>query len=70
MIALKEEKDIMLVITRKPNEEIKIGLNGEITVTVVEVRGNQVRLGIDAERSIPVHRKEVYDQIQDDKKSA
>lgn len=57
----------MLVITRKPNEEIKIGPNGEITVTVVEVRGNQVRLGINADRNVPIHRKEVYDQIQEEK---
>ncbi|HEX9639832.1 MAG TPA: carbon storage regulator CsrA [Candidatus Krumholzibacteria bacterium] len=48
----------MLVLSRKRNEKIIIG--EDITVTVLEVRGDQVQLGIDAPRSIPVHRHEVY----------
>jgi len=51
----------MLVLTRKAGESIVIG--NEITVTVVEVRNGQVRLGIEAPRSIEVHRKEVYEQV-------
>lgn len=49
----------MLVLTRKKDESIVIG--HEITVTVVEVRGDKVRLGISAPTDIPVHRKEVED---------
>jgi carbon storage regulator len=51
----------MLVLTRKQGESIVIG--NEVTVTVVEVRPGQVRLGIEAPRSIEVHRKEVYEQV-------
>jgi carbon storage regulator len=51
----------MLVLTRKKNESIVI--NDVIKVTVVEVRGDKVRLGIEAPRSIEVHREEVYEQI-------
>lgn len=51
----------MLVLSRKQNESIVIA--GTITVTVVEIAGNKIRLGIDAPRDVPVHRKEVYDAI-------
>jgi len=51
----------MLVLSRYKDESIMIG--EEIEVTVVDVRGNKVRLGITAPRSIPVHRKEVYEAI-------
>ena len=51
----------MLVLTRKVKESITIGNN--ITISVVEIRGNQVRLGIEAPRSTPVNRTEVYDSI-------
>ncbi|MHC4636218.1 MAG: carbon storage regulator CsrA [Planctomycetota bacterium] len=50
----------MLVLTRKKDESIIIGDNIEITVT--EVSGNRVRLGINAPKEIIVHRKEIYDQ--------
>ncbi len=52
----------MLVLSRYKDESIIIGDNVEITV--VDVRGNKVRLGINAPTSIPVHRKEVYERIQ------
>jgi len=52
----------MLVLSRHKDESIIIGDNVEITV--VDVRGNKVRLGINAPTSIPVHRKEVYKKIQ------
>jgi carbon storage regulator len=51
----------MLVLSRKKNESIVI--NSDITVTVVEIRGDKVRLGIAAPKEIPVHRQEVYDAI-------
>lgn len=51
----------MLVLSRKKDESIII--NNDITVVVVEVRGDKVRLGIQAPKDVPVHRKEVHDAI-------
>lgn len=51
----------MLVLSRKKNESIVI--NNDITVTVVEIRGDKVRLGIVAPKEVPVHRQEVFDAI-------
>jgi len=51
----------MLVLSRKKNESIVI--NNDIVVTVVEIRGDKVRLGIVAPKEAPVHRQEVYDAI-------
>src|SRR2546425_13033581 len=53
---------IVLVLTRRANQSIMIG--HEIVVTVLEVRGDQVRLGIKAPRSIDVHREEIFVQLQ------
>ncbi len=52
----------MLVLSRKKNESIII--NDVITVTVVEIRGDKVRLGIEAPKDVSVHRREVYEAIQ------
>jgi carbon storage regulator len=52
----------MLIISRKIDEEICIGDN--IVVSLVDIRGDKVRLGITASKEIPVHRKEVYEGIQ------
>ena len=52
----------MLVLSRKKNESIVVDDN--IKVTVVEIRGDKVRLGIDAPREVPVHREEVYAAIR------
>ena len=52
----------MLVLSRKKNESIVI--NDSIVVTVIEVRGDKVRLGITAPRDVPVHRQEVYEAIK------
>lgn len=52
----------MLCLCRKRNEKLMIG--DDITVTVLEIRGDKVRLGIEAPADIPVHRREVYDAIQ------
>jgi len=58
----------MLVLSRKKNESIII--NDNITVTVVEIRGDKVRLGIDAPKNVSVHRREVYEAIQNQKARA
>ena len=52
----------MLVLSRHRDESIMIG--DEIVVTIVDIRGDKVRLGINAPSSIPVHRQEVFDAIQ------
>lgn len=52
----------MLVLSRKRNESIII--RDDIIVTVVEVRGDKVRLGIEAPKDVPVHRREVYEAIK------
>ena len=52
----------MLVLSRKKNERIVI--DDKIVVTVVEIRGDKVRLGIEAPRDVPVHRREIHDAIQ------
>jgi carbon storage regulator len=51
----------MLVLSRKKNESIVI--NDDITLTIVEIRGDKVRIGVEAKPEIPVHRKEVWDAI-------
>jgi len=51
----------MLVLSRKKNESIVI--NENIVITVVEVRGDKVRLGIQAPREVPIHRSEVYEAL-------
>lgn len=52
----------MLVLSRKKNESIVI--NNDITIVIVEIRGDKVRLGIEAPKEMPVHRREVYDAIK------
>jgi carbon storage regulator len=58
----------MLVLTRKVNQTIVIGEN--IEVVVLEVRGEQVRLGIRAPRDVTVHRKEIFEQIVEENRGA
>ena len=55
----------MLVLSRQKDESIIIG--DDVEVTIVDVRGNKVRLGITAPKNIPVHRREVYEAIQKEK---
>jgi carbon storage regulator len=55
----------MLVLSRRKDESIMIG--DDVEITIVDVRGDKVRLGIAAPKDIPVHRKEVYDAIQREK---
>ena len=52
----------MLILSRKTNESIVIADN--IVITVVEVRHDKVRLGIEAPKEVPVHRREIYDKIK------
>ena len=57
----------MLVLSRQKDESIIIG--DDVEITIVDVRGDKVRLGINAPRSISVHRKEIYDAIQREKEA-
>ena len=56
----------MLILTRRVGETLMIG--DEVTVTVVGVQGNQVRLGVKCDESIEVHREEIYERIQQEKR--
>ena len=58
----------MLVLSRKKNESIVI--NDDITIVVVEIRGDKVRLGVEAPKEVPVHRNEVYEAIQRSQRQA
>ncbi|MDK2800253.1 MAG: carbon storage regulator [Clostridiales bacterium] len=58
----------MLILTRKREQSIVIGEN--IEITVIEVQGDQVRLGINAPKNISIHRKEVFLEIQEENKRA
>ncbi|MDP6443982.1 MAG: carbon storage regulator CsrA [Pirellulaceae bacterium] len=58
----------MLVLSRHRDESIMIG--DDVVVTIVDIRGDKVRLGIDAPQDIPVHRREVYEAIQRENQQA
>ncbi len=58
----------MLVLSRKKGEAVVIGHN--VTVRVIDVRGDQVRVGIDAPRSVTVHREEIYRQVVEENAAA
>ena len=58
----------MLILTRKLGEKINIG--DDITVTLIEIKGTQVKLGIEAPRHIEIHRQEVYERIREENLSS
>ncbi|MFT5139913.1 MAG: carbon storage regulator [Lysobacterales bacterium] len=58
----------MLILTRRVGEKLVIGEN--VTVTVLGVKGNQIRIGIDAPDEVQVHREEIFKRIQEERKAA
>ena len=58
----------MLVLTRKAGESIVIG--NEVVITVLEIRGGQIRIGVDAPRDLTVHRAEIYQQVMAENQAA
>ena len=54
----------MLILTRRVGESLRIG--DDVSVTVLGIKGSQVRLGVNAQKSVSVHREEVYDRINDE----
>ena len=58
----------MLALTRKKGEALMV--NNNVEITILEVRGDQVKIGIDAPKDVPIYRKEVYLQIQEENKAS
>lgn len=59
------ENKVMLILTRRAGETVMIG--SDVTITVLGVKGNQVRIGINAPKDVAVHREEIYERIQNEK---
>lgn len=65
---IETKGDSMLILTRKVGESLVIG--DDVSIIVLGVKGNQVRIGIDAPKSVSVHREEIYTKIQDEKNNS
>jgi carbon storage regulator len=63
-----QENRTMLILTRRVGETLMIG--DEVTVTVLGVKGNQVRIGVNAPKDVSVHREEIYERIKNEQKEA
>jgi carbon storage regulator len=59
-----EEIKVVLILTRRIGESVKI--NEDITVTVLGIKGNQIRIGVDAPRHVSVHREEIYQRMKNE----
>lgn len=57
----------MLILTRRVGETLVVGDNADVTVTVLGVKGNQVRIGVNAPKEVAVHREEIHQRIQREK---
>jgi carbon storage regulator len=62
------EASLMLILTRKVNETLMVG--DDVSVTVLGIKGGQIRIGINAPREVGVHRQEVYEKILQERKEA
>jgi len=58
----------MLILTRKPGESVYLG--DDVKITIVEIKGHQIRLGIDAPRDLRIYREEIYEQIREENRQA
>lgn len=58
----------MLALARKVNQSIMIG--NDVEITILEIKGDQIKLGINAPKSVPIYRKEIFAQIQEENKNA
>lgn len=58
----------MLALARKVNQSIMIG--NDVEITILEIKGDQIKIGINAPKSVPIYRKEIFAQIQEENKNA
>ena len=66
VVKANQQKELMMLVLRRQRDE-SIMIGDEVEITIVDVRGDKVRLGINAPKHIPVHRREIYNAIQREK---